>query len=244
MSRGNRIPGDDITDMVNRINDGDAIKEVDSPYSSDPVIAARQRVEEDIAIQQHVEEVASSFERPVHNQPQIPIEILDVLKSPERQELIEVAALLRRSHEHAKVMLFMTPIGDIRCTVNWMSCRPQDINPDGMFFVKTRANSLAFIPKPGAVFDIAFEGVDGQAKVVCLALPQRLYPSVDLLCFMPHTSFMEKTGQLREGAPSVVSGNTSTTVVDGEPVADGEQPMLKKAFTFDKVEPDYDKLRP
>lgn len=236
MSRGNRMPGDNLTDMLRDISNGVEIVEIDS----DP-----NDLEAPVE-QLHEAKPAYVIPSPAPSRPDvdIPIEILDVLKSPERQELIEVAALLRRSHEHTRVMLFMTPIGDIRVTVNWMSCKPSDINPDGMFFVKTRANSLAFIPKPGAVFDVAFEGVKGQVSVVCLAAPQRLYPSVDLLCFMPHTPFMEKTGQLNEGAPSVVSGRPSTVVVDGEPVAEGEEPMRKSAFAATSKFADFDQVRP
>lgn len=234
MSRGQRIPGDATTDILRDIRSGVDIEEVDGsePEPEPPTPSS-------IAL-----DVVSKPAQPSKPHPNIPVEILDVLDSPERAELLEVAKMLRRSQDSMHTMIFRTPIGDIKCPVNWMSCRPIDINDDSMFFVKTRPNSLAFIPKPGAVFDIAFEGMRGEARVVCLAPPQRLYPGVDLLCFMPHTPFMEKTGQLKEGAPSVVSGDPSTKIVDGEPVADGERPISKSAFATGQLSRDFDIPRP
>ena len=234
MSRGRRIPGDDIDDMLRVIQDGDHINEDDGLTETPdyeepgPSAAAFEAVV-------RIPQVAT---------PEIPIEILDVLKSPERHELLEVARHLRRSQEHARTLIFITPIGDIKCTVNWMSCNPGEISSASMFFVKTRANSLAFVPKPGAVFDISFEGYPGQTRVMCLAEPQRLYPGVDLLCFMLHNPGMEKNGQLKEGAPSVVSGSPSTEIIDDEPVADGEKPMSKAAFTIGNPHTGFDNPRP
>ena len=234
MSRGQRIPGDDLTDVLQSINDGLSIPEADDDGDDIPADESATREESTPAYVDRREPPSD-----------IPVAILDVLKSPERQELIEMAQLLRRSQDHTKTMLFLTPLGDIKCTVNWMSCRPSEINSSSMFFVKTRANSLAFIPKPGAVFDIAFEDNSNSVKVICLVEPQRIYPGVDLLCFMPHNQFMEKTGQLKEEAPSVVSGKPSTHVVDGEPVAEGEQPMRKEAFNrASTASQDFDKFRP
>jgi hypothetical protein len=255
MARGKRIPGDDLIDMLNSIEDGE-VKEADGSIPTEIIDAGESAVsrgEESQSInpvQLHptqLHEALPPTSKPINEIPteipSIPVEILDVLKSPERQELIEVAQLLRRSQYHSQTMLFVTPLGDIKCTVNWMSCRPHQINPNNMFFVKTRANTLAFIPKPGAEFDIAFEGVKGSVRVVCLAEPLRLYPGVDLLCFMPHTPFVEKTGQLKDGAPSVVSGKPATAVIDDEPVVDGEQPMRKEAFSLNQST-DFDKVRP
>lgn len=245
MSRGKRVPEDDLIDMLDRIEEGD-VEEADEYAAQEPTVT------EDLGDSIPSSSGILKEPTPVSGKPTgdilaetstIPVEILDVLKSPERQELIEVAQLLRRSQYQAQTMLFVTPLGDIKCTVNWMSCRPHQINPNSMFFVKTRANTLAFIPKPGAEFDIAFEGVKGSVRVVCLAEPLRLYPGVDLLCFMPHTPFVEKTGQLKDGAPSVVSGKPATTFVDDEPVVDGEQPMRKEAFNL-KQPSDFDKVRP
>lgn len=254
MTRGKRIPSDDLIDMLNSIDEG-AVQEVDGPPPvdiKDVIESAEKLAEFDQEIAKHqihsqqpndLTGESNNLDnvgfREINN---VPVEIMDVLKSPERQELIEVAQLLRRSQYQSQTMLFVTPLGDIRCTVNWMSCRPHQINPNSMFFVKTRANTLAFIPKPGAEFDIAFEGVKGSVRVVCLAEPLRLYPGVDLLCFMPHTPFVEKTGQLKDGAPSVVSGKPSTTIVADEPVVDGEKPMRKEAFNLN-ISPDFDKVR-
>lgn len=226
ITRGQRIPGDDLDDVLREIQSGAQFEEL-SESAGD--FSEPDSKDEKLRIANaQAEIVKAATPQPAM---EIPAEILDVLKSPERQELLEVARSLRRSHEHARTLLFLTPVGKIRCTVNWMSCRPDQINAMSMFFVKTRADSLAFIPDPGAVFDIAFEGREGHVKVVCLAEPQRLYPGVDLLCFMPHNSLVEKNGQLADGAPSVVSGKPSTEIVDGEPVAKGEQPLQKSAFS-------------
>jgi len=230
ITRGARIPGDDLDDILNVIREGDHIAEVDGdvsiPAAPTPTTTSALKVQ------------------PVTPTQDIPAEILDVLNSTERNELLEVARQLRRSQEHERTLLFITPVGKIKCTVNWMSCQPRDINAASMFFVKTRANSLAFIPEPGASFDIAFDGHPGQTKVTCLAEPQRLYPGVDLLCFMPHNQAMEKTGKLKDQAPSVVSGKPATTVVEDEPVVEGEQPMHKAAFNLGNPQTGYDNPRP
>jgi hypothetical protein len=235
ISRGSRIPGDDLDDILNVIREGDSIEEIDGESASIP------------ALTPIVSEKPITLAPQGHHTPpaqDIPVEILDVLNSAERNELMEVARQLRRSQEHERTLLFITPVGNIKCTVNWMSCQPKDISTSSMFFVKTRVNALAFIPKPGAVFDISFEGYPTQTKVMCLAEPQRLYPGVDLLCFMPHTPAMEKTGKLSDQAPSVVSGKPATTVVENEPVVEGEQPMHKAAFTLGNPQTGYDNPRP
>jgi hypothetical protein len=234
--------------MLNSIEDGE-VKEADGAIpleilnAGEPIVTRDEDDQAMVHSQIHPTQPHEAPLAPSKPTGDIPVEILDVLKSPDRQELVEVAQLLRRSQYHSQTMLFVTPLGDIKCTVNWMSCSPHQINPNSMFFVKTRANTLAFIPKPGAEFDIAFEGAKGSARVVCLAEPLRLYPGVDLLCFMPHTPFVEKTGQLKDGAPSVVSGKPATAVIDDEPVVDGEQPMRKEAFSI-RQSVDFDKVRP
>lgn len=235
ISRGARIPGDDLDEILNVIREGDCIEELDDDNMSESLVLPIA-AEKPIALAPQGHSVTPAQD--------IPVEILDVLNSAERNELMEVARQLRRSQEHERTLLFITPVGAIKCTVNWMSCQPKDISTSSMFFVKTRANALAFIPNPGAVFDISFEGYPGRTKVMCLAEPQRLYPGVDLLCFMPHTPGMEKTGKLNDQAPSVVSGKPSTTVVEDEPVVEGEQPMHKTAFTVGNSQTGYDNPRP
>lgn len=154
----------------------------------------------------------------------VPDVIRKLLRGPAKAELLAVAALLDAEYNESRYIVFVTPIGDVRCRINWSSCGPDDLKREGMLFVKLRSDDMVFAPKPGAAFDIRFEGYAGLAHVTCLADPQRLYPGVDLLCFMIHNHAVEKTGQLKDGAPSSVSGDSSDDVRDGEPVVRGEVP--------------------
>jgi hypothetical protein len=155
-----------------------------------------------------------------------------VLDSQDRAELIEVARMLDRDSAQERYIIFYTPVGDIKCRINWLSCAPEALRTsDSIFFVKMRSSDVAFTPKSGAQFEIGFSGCGYKFDVVCLAPPQQLYPGVDLMCFLPHNTSMEKNGKLKEGAPSVVSGDPSDKVdTSGEPVADGEQSLSTKDF--------------
>lgn len=237
MRRGPRIPGDATDDLLRLVRSG-GISDEDE-YNEDDEEFDAEDVEVPI---DRLPACEPPSRKPALN---IPSEILHVLESPEREELIEVARILSRSVK-TRTLVFYTPIGDIRCQVNWVSCDPSQIGNNALLFVKTRANSLAFTPKPGATFDIGFDGYEGQTRVVCLADPQTIYPGVDLLCFMPHNLAVEKTGRLNSDAPSVVSGNPSDAVENGEPVVKGEKPMEKSAFNLKPTPPaprDWDTTR-
>lgn len=164
----------------------------------------------------------------------VPPSIANVLVSPARGELIEIAKMLEQGAKQERFLIFYTPVGDIRCRINWQSCEPKDLhNNDNLFFVKMRSADVAFTPKAGAAFNIGFAGYAHSFSVVCLAPPQQLYPGVDLLCFLRQNSSMEKNGKLNEGAPSVVTGKPSNAVTaDGEPIVKGEEAV---AIDFDKV---------
>lgn len=169
----------------------------------------------------------------------MPEVIARVLASPEGPELVEVARLLDKASATERNIIFFTPVGDIKCRINWRSCSPSDLAKSGeLFLIKLRSSSVAFVPKPGAVFDIGFEDYAGRISVVCLAPPQQLYPGVDLMCFLPHNSAMEKTGRLNDGAPSVVSGNPSDTVSkEGEPIVEHEKAASTDGLDFDRPRP-------
>lgn len=173
--------------------------------------------------------------------PRTPEVITKLLASPARDELLGIANMLEAVSRSSYRIIFHTPVGDIKCQVSWLSQAPGVIlRSEGMFFVKMRSDAMVFTPRPGAVFDIGFEGTDGRLAVVCLAEPQRLYPGVDLLCFMPHNSAVEKNGRLKEDAPSVVSGKPSNEVVNGEPVVSGEKPA---ATIWPAPGKDFDNVR-
>jgi hypothetical protein len=155
---------------------------------------------------------------------QLPDVVERVLNSQDRAELIEVARMLDRDALQERFIIFYTPVGDIRCRITWLSCTLESLrNSDSIFFVKMRSSDVAFTPKSGARFEVGFSGYNHKFDVVCLAPPQSLYPGVDLMCFLPHNTPMEKNGKLKEGAPSVVSGEPSDTVNHGEPVVEGEK---------------------
>ena len=198
---GQRIPEDDTNDLLRKLREG-----MDYDPAHHTVDAPR-------------EEAAAP------HQLSIPPAVARVLASADRNELIEVAKMLDQDSARERFIIFYTPVGDIRCRINWQSCEPEHLKGnDGIFFVKMRSSDVAFTPKSGALFEIGFAGYSHKFSVVCLAPPQQLYPGVDLMCFLPHNSSMEKNGKLNEGAPSVVSGAPSDKVDGGgEPVVDGEK---------------------
>ena len=165
-----------------------------------------------------------------------------VMESDARDELVAVASMLRTSR--SKTMNFILPgLGKVRCEVGWVSCDSNRIQEVDLIFVKVRSKTMPFVPEPGATLRVSFDDSKVLADVVCLCAPQTIYPGVDLLVFMPHNHVaMEKTGKLQEGVPSVVSGEPSTHVVDGEPVSGKERPMEKsavsKALDFDQIRKD------
>ena len=176
----------------------------------------------------------------------VPDVIRRVLESEDRGELLEVARLLDAAAQTERSIVFYTPIGDVKCRINWRSASPEDLRrTEGLMFVKLRSSAVTFVPKAGAVFDVGFEDYDGRIRVMCMA-QQQLYPGVDLLCFMLHTAAMEKQGVLKDGAPSVVSGKPSVNVDGGEPVADNEKSASAAALdSVSKInEPaDFDQVR-
>ena len=236
-----RTPEDDTLDMMADIRNGidDDIHDPTDPLDVD-----------DLAESPEVETVdpAQPVQPATPELSPVPAVIRRVLNSPDSGELLEIAKLLDATNSKERFIIFMTPIGDIRCKMNWMSCSPSDILPDKLLFIKIRTASLVFIPKPGAAFDIGFADYPGRVSVVCMAEPQQLYPGIDLLCFMTHNPPVEKNGRLQERAPSVVSGEASNDVQDGEPTRTGERPfavdsLTKAAVLRARLKPDWDETR-
>lgn len=199
---GQRIPEDDTIDLIRSLRQGSD----DDDYSVSPASQATPIIKGE------------------HTTP-LPPAVLRVLDSPDRAELIEVAKMLDQGSKSERFIIFYTPVGDIKCRINWQSCEPENLRGnENLFFVKMRSSDVAFTPKSGALFEIGFVGYAHKFQVVCLAPPQQLYPGVDLMCFLPHNSAMEKNGKLQEGVPSVVSGAPSDAVdAAGEPVVSGEK---------------------
>ena len=197
---GQRIPEDDTRDLLRSLRQSSD----DDTYSITP---------------------ASQTPTKGENFTLLPPAVLRVLDSPDRAELIEVAKMLDQGAKSERFIIFYTPVGDIKCRINWQSCEPENLRgSENLFFVKMRSSDVAFTPKSGALFEIGFVGYTHKFAVVCLAPPQQLYPGVDLMCFLPHNSAMEKNGKLQEGVPSVVSGSPSDTIdAAGEPVVAGEK---------------------
>lgn len=155
----------------------------------------------------------------------VPKVVQRVLESPRKQELVGVAMFLDPDNSKKLTLIFHTPIGDVRCAVNWSSNAPDKLSKaDQLLLIQVRSSESMFAPAPGADFEISFDGYPGRLKVTCLADPQALYPGIDLLCFLPHNALMEKQGVVQDGAPSVVSGKPSDHVDEaGEPVAGQEK---------------------
>lgn len=160
----------------------------------------------------------------------IPPVLQRVLSSDAREELLGIAHFLDPKNQKALTLVFHTPIGDVKCQVKWSEKMPQDLSRhERLMLIQVKSSEQRFSPTPGADLEISFEGKNGRLKVMCLAPPQNLYPGIDLFCFLPQTGAMEKNGQLKEGAPSVVSGNPSDTEdAGGDPIVEGEK---SAAFT-------------
>lgn len=147
-----------------------------------------------------------------------------------------VAKLLDPHARKSLTLVFHTPIGDVRTSVNWSSHPPDNLSrARDLLLILVRTSAATFSPNPGSDLEISFAEYPDRPrlKVTCLAPPMKLYAGVgvDLLCFLPHSEAVEKTGQLKEGAPSVVSGRPSTRVdEDGEPLVDGEKAASARDF--------------
>lgn len=173
----------------------------------------------------------------------LPEVVVDVLRSPERDELIAVARTLRQARREPQSIVFHLQQGDIKCRYMWANVRLDALTGDQMYVIKLRSVDMVFTPKPGTVLDIRTEPSGPAVSVVCLAAPLPIYPGIDLLCFMLHNDPMQKDGKLKEDAPSVVSGKPSTRVVNGEPVAEGEQPVATTTRREAPVVKSYDEPR-
>lgn len=146
----------------------------------------------------------------------VPGIISKVLNSTDRQELLAIAEMLDRTSAKEQFIKFVTPVGDIRCKICWMSCRPDELKgSENLFFVKIRTADASFIPKSGAVFDVGFSDSGPTFSVMCLAPPQPLYPGIDLMCFLPHNNPMEKNGKLKDGVPVEDLVSLELPVVEG-----------------------------
>ncbi len=170
-----------------------------------------------------------------HESEPVPADILPpvlrrIFGTEAEDELMAVARLLDPAGgRKGLTLVFHTPIGDVRTPVNWCSHPADSIaTANSLLLMIVRSSTSTFSPNPGAELEMSFAEYSGnpRLKVTCLASPMRLYPgaSIDLLCFLPDTSGVEKNGRLKEGAPSAVSGLPSTEVDDhGEPVVEGEK---------------------
>lgn len=174
-------------------------------------------------------------------QPVLPPVLQRIFGSDAEDELMAVAKLLDPKNRRALTLVFHTPIGDVRTSVNWSSCEPEHLHRvQDLLLILVRTSAVTFAPNPGAELEISFAEFRDhpRLKVLCLAHPMQLYPGVaiDLLCFMPQTESVEKNGQLKDGAPSSVSGLPSTRVdADGEPLLEGEKSASVSPSVFAKV---------
>jgi hypothetical protein len=218
-------PGDAIAEFVEDLRAGDDR----DLYTDDDAIEA----DESAHALESLRNAASTSARQVPV-PSLPPVLQRIFGTDAEDELMAVANLLDPKARKTLTLVFHTPIGDVRTAVNWSSHPPEALSrAKDLLLILVRTASSTFSPNPGSDLEISFaEHRDRRLKVTCLAPPMKLYPGVgvDLLCFLPHTALVEKNGQLREGAPSVVSGNPSTHVDDdGEPVADGEKSAAWKS---------------
>lgn len=210
-------PGDDVTNFIEDLQAGNDAELFDA---SD----AAEAEEEEMTRQALRQAVHASVEAVA-----LPPVLQRIFGTDAEDELMAVAKLLDPKNRKTLTLVFHTPIGDVRTAVNWSNHPPEHLcRAKDLLLIMARTSAATFSPNPGADLEISFAEYPDRPrlKVTCLSPPMKLYPGVgvDLLCFLPHTESVEKTGQLKEGAPSVVSGRPSTRVDSaGEPVADGEK---------------------
>lgn len=175
---------------------------------------------------------------------EVPAVISNVLASADRSLLLSIAHSLCGPNSARNRIVFVTPVGDIACRYMWASATLSE-SSDSLFFIKIRSSDMVFTPRAGAEMDILLDAARHPVRVMCMMAPLRIYDGVDLLCFMPHNSLVQKNGQLKVDAPSVVSGAASDSVVDGEPVCAGEVPVADAVEKMAKATArDFDQVRP
>lgn len=182
----------------------------------------------------------------------IPPILTQLLGTDAEGELLAVANILNTREKRRLTMMYHTPIGDVKCPVSWCNLDPAHLGrPDqSLMLVLVRTSETLFTPRAGAELEISFDGYRSESRmsVLCLAAPMQLYPGVgiDLLCFLPQNTPVEKQGVLKDGAPSVVSGRVSDDVDkdSGEPIASGEKSAFIRVATPPEVpREDFDKAR-
>jgi len=119
---------------------------------------------------------------------EIPNAIRLALKSAHKDELVEIAKFLNNSAETKLTMVFHTPLGEARCRVEWMSVAPHALGKStDLLLVKTRVDDsvFTFTPATGAELTVSVSGYPDKMVVTCIAPPQKLYPGVNIMCFLP-----------------------------------------------------------
>lgn len=158
----------------------------------------------------------------------VPDAVAQLLGTDAESELVAVARAIGQRNKNKLTLIFHTPIGDVKCPVSWSNVAPIGLaRTRSLVLVLVRTSDTTFAPNPGSEVDISFAGTtESKLRVLCVAPPMNLYPGVgiDLLCFLPQITEMEKQGVLKAGAPSAVSGTPSNDFdeVSGEPITTGE----------------------
>lgn len=237
-----RCAGDATADFLEQLRDGD-----DSELYGDADV---EEAEAEKSALTRMREVSTGREPTSLAVPAVglPPVLQRLFGTDMEEELMAVAKLLDARRQRKLTLVFHTPIGDVKCPVNWSSTPPDQVHKcDTLLLILVRSSDSMFIPTPGARLQVSFaeHSHSSRLSVMCLAPPMKLYPGVgiDLLCFLPDVSSVEKNGKLKEGAPSVVSGTPSDAVdAAGEPVVEGEKSASVKVLSTDHYE-DFDQPR-
>lgn len=224
-------PGDETQNFISRLRSGD-----DSDLLTEE---DEEDVAADDAALQHLRSTKEEEGRWPERRPEVitapttpamPPALAKLIGTDAEDELMAVARFLDVRNKKKLTLVFHTPIGDVKCPVNWSSTESSQLHRSKhLLLILVRSSESMFVPRPGSELEISFLEHRDQPRlrVLCLAPPMQLYPGVgvDLLCFLPQTESVEKQGVLHDGAPSVVSGRPSD-IVDaetGEPVISGEK---------------------
>lgn len=152
--------------------------------------------------------------------------------SADGAELLAVARVIEERGASSNSLVFHTPVGDVRIAVVDVNGDPASLPPTSLFTVTVRDSNESFRPIPGVPMLVSLNRSNRRVMVTCLAEPAKLYKGlgIDLLCFVTQGLQVEKNGKIKEGAPSVVSGEPSVKTDNGEPVALGEKVASVKDF--------------
>ena len=171
-------PGDETQNFILRLRSGDDSELLTEEDEED--VAA-----DDAALQQlrsNKEEEERWPERkpeaaPAPAAPAMPPALAKLIGTDAEDELMAVARFLDVRNKKKLTLVFHTPIGDVKCPVNWSSTESSQLHRSRhLLLILVRSSESMFVPRPGSELEISFWEHRDQPRlrVICLAPPMQL----------------------------------------------------------------------